>query len=139
VVPANSAGFENFKISAGDIITVLCQTSNSSYGVCAIHNHNAGIVVSQPMTAPSAKTTMVGKHAEWIVEDFMEGANGNPMKPVPLADFGKVEWFDCEAAVVGTKSRSSPEDAFVVDMNFNETDWTSSTTSGKNMTIKYAG
>jgi hypothetical protein len=138
-VPANSASFENFKILAGDIITVLCETSNSSSGVCAIYNHNTGIVVSQPMSAPSAKTTLVGKHAEWIVEDFVEGANGNPMKPVPLADFGKVEWFDCEAAAVGTKNRSSPEDAFVVDMNFNETDWTSITTSGKNMTIKYAG
>ncbi|PMD22252.1 hypothetical protein NA56DRAFT_702612 [Hyaloscypha hepaticicola] len=63
---------DSFSISAGDAGTVLCNG----------------------FTTPSAEAVLMRQHAEWIVEDFRAG---DKLISVPFAGFGKVEWFECQA------------------------------------------
>lgn len=91
------------------------------------------------MVPPSGEYSLVGHTAEWIVEDFMmDGALA------PFPDFGKVEWYNCEAAAAqigaaaGNTTIYSPgADVFV--LHNSTMNLTSTTTSGKNMTVTYIG
>jgi hypothetical protein len=138
-LPLPQTNFNNFAISAGDTITVLCQSRNSSYGVCGVQNHNTGVTVKEIMVPPSDEYFLVGHTAEWIVEDFMLDGS-----LVPFPDFGKVEWYNCEAAAAqvgvatGKTTMFSPgADTFI--LHNSTMNLTSTTTSGKNMTVTYIG
>lgn len=72
-LPDLAKEFSNFSVSAGDIITVSIQSTNSTSTKCSIENHRTGVVVWEDMAAP-AKASLVGGHAEWIVEDFLQAS-----------------------------------------------------------------
>jgi hypothetical protein len=140
-VPDLPTYFPNFVIEPGDTITILCETNSTSYGTCAIQNQNKGVVVQQGFHAPAdagnaTKFDLEGKFVEWIVEDQKNGYG-----PLPFADFGSIEWFDCRAATkdaAGNDTKFSPSDApqFAV-LTWMNVVITNVTTAGNNATIRY--
>ncbi|KAE9376492.1 concanavalin A-like lectin/glucanase [Stipitochalara longipes BDJ] len=140
-VPAPMMSLGAFNVTPGDIITVQCEANNSTHGTCSVENQSTGQLVSKDMTPPSAANHLVGHHAEWIVEDFDAGSS-----EIPFADFGTVEWYDCEAAarpvgdVVGDPRMFYPKDGqqyIMVDSNGKTL--TNVSTSLEKMTVVYAG
>jgi hypothetical protein len=138
-LPHAISPFKNFFISAGDIITVLCETDNSTTGTCAIQNQNTHYMVSELLLAPSKESALIGGHAEWIVEDFTVN-NGL----AAFANFEKVEWFDCEAYTMPVGGEAGGDVLFspgngseVILTNGANRVLTSSTMNGKNMTVTY--
>jgi hypothetical protein len=90
--PDYAYDFSNFAVSAGDIIAVSIVASPSSQGTVTLTNESTGESVSKTLSAPDSSTTLRGRNAEWIVEDF--GVNGSP---VSIADFGTVTFTNCIA------------------------------------------
>ena len=94
--PDVSHDFSGISMKAGDTISMSCTSSSSSQGVCKLENTSNGQSVSKTMSAPSAKATLGGQNAEWIVEDFESGSN-----LVPLAKFGDATFTGCQATAGG--------------------------------------
>ena len=94
--PAVSHDFSGISMKAGDTMSVTCTSSSPSKGVCKIDNLTNKQSVSKTMTAPSAKATLGGQNAEWIVEDFEQGGS-----LVPLAKFSDVTFTNCQASAGG--------------------------------------
>jgi hypothetical protein len=136
-LPNASTLFTNFSISSGDIITVLCETDNSTKGTCVLQNQNTHYSVSELLLAPSTESALLGANAEWIVEDFSVN-NGL----ATFTNFEKVEWFDCEAytmPAVGERGDVlfTPGNGSQVILTNGNGVLTSSTMMGKNMTVTY--
>ncbi len=117
---------------------MLCETDNSTKGTCVVQNQNAHVLVSELLLAPSKESALVGAHAEWIVEDFTVN-NGL----AAFANFGKVEWFDCEAYTmpVGGEDEAdvllTPGNGSQVILQDGGRTLTSLIMKGKNMTVTY--
>lgn len=94
--PAGSTSFDpsQFNFTAGDTITVSCESYNSTTGSCTLNNLSTGQVVFQPMSAPddNPSSALVGQDAEWIVEDYSVDSG-----LVAFADFGTVVFEDAWA------------------------------------------
>lgn len=97
--PAASVQFDNLDISEGDVITASVHATSPTSGECLIENKSTGQKASETVSANKPTSTLSGKNAEWIVEDFLKG-----QEPVALVDFGEV-WFEgCEARTRGGES-----------------------------------
>jgi hypothetical protein len=137
-LPNATRPFINFSISSGDIITMLCETDNLTTGSCAIQNQNTHNLASEQLLAPSKDFALVGDHAEWIVEDFTVN-NGL----AAFANFGRVEWFGCEAYTMPVGGEAGGDVLFIpgngseVILRNDKRALTSSTMKGKNMTVTY--
>jgi hypothetical protein len=129
---------DTFIINPGDIITILCETNSTHYGKRTIQDRNSGVEVSLESQAPgnTSQFDLKGQYASWVVQDE-EG--------FPLADFGQVEWFDCQAAAkpvngtAGNTTMSTPGDAVQHTTMINSSNQTlvSVTASGQNITVTY--
>lgn len=86
---------------------------------------------------------LLGHHAEWIVEDYILSSGGLESGTlVPFANFGKIDWFNCEATAApkvdyGSTTMFYPGDGTHINLRNNIMTLTSMTTSGKNMTVTY--
>jgi Peptidase A4 family len=139
--PENALIFSNFAISAGDSITVNCQSSSSVAAKCSLQNHNTGKVVSATMTAPVADAALKGGHVSWVVEDY--GENGGQ---VAFADFGSVDFSNCQAAAQpsqgnagGTTQYDLSNALLSVLVDNNNHALTSVETCGSDMSVVYIG
>jgi hypothetical protein len=129
-----------FVIKSGDIITILCETTSTHYGKCTFQDHNSGDEVSLEAQAPgnTSQFDLKGQYASWIVQET-EGS--------PFADFGNVEWFDCQAAAkpvngtAGNSTFSTPSNAIqhVVMINSSNQTLVNVAVSGQNITMTYNG
>ena len=90
--PNYAYNFASFPIAAGDVIEMSVVATSPSAGTVTLQNVSSGKSVSKALTAPSSGSTIAGKNAEWIVEDYEEGSS-----LVPFADFGTVTFTDCTA------------------------------------------
>lgn len=81
-----------FKVAQGDEVTVDIVATSPSHGSTTLTNSRTGQKVTKSFSAPSASSTLGGKNAEWILEDFEEGGG-----LVPFAKFGKVTFTGCDA------------------------------------------
>lgn len=90
--PDYAYDFNNFAVSAGDVIAVSIVASSPSKGTVTLTNESTGKSVSKTLSAPDSFVTLGGQNAEWIVEDFVE--NGSL---VSIADFGTVTFTNCVA------------------------------------------
>ena len=142
--PAPMVSFVAFEISSGDIITVQCTADNSTYGICSVENESTGKKVSSGLKSPSSDAHLLGHHVDWIVEDFEAG-----FSEIAFADFGTVEWFDCEAGVraAGDVNGNLPDTGHVypsdgeewVLLNIAGKPLTNTTATLARMTVNYIG
>jgi hypothetical protein len=137
-LPNGATNFDGFEINAGDMITVLVEVNSASSGWCIIQNESTNLGVGIKMAAPNNASFIVGKTAEWIVEDFQSGGF------MPFANFLKVEWTNCKADsgpagfTDGITSSFSPGDSTtLVGISQKGVSMTSTVTSGNNVTIIY--
>jgi Peptidase A4 family len=140
-LPNYQSNFDNFEINAGDRLTVLSEAHSTSLGFCEIQNDSTGLRVSIDMTAPNNASLLIGKTAEWIVEDF-SSLGGT----VPFANFSKFKWTNCKADTGpsgftdGKTTSLRPNDSTtIVDIAQNSVILTSTEVSGDNVTITYIG
>ncbi|KAI3320271.1 peptidase A4 family-domain-containing protein [Xylariaceae sp. AK1471] len=85
--PDYSYRFSNFKISAGDTITMTVTATGRNSGSVTLDNRTTGQSVSHTFTNEAGNLCQT--NAEWIVEDFSQG---NSL--VPFADFKTVVFTD---------------------------------------------
>ena len=82
----------NLEVGAGDVIAAQVRALSPSQGVAILENQSNGQSVTKTLNAPSPTATLVGRNAEWILENFELGG-----KMVGLVDFGEVTFSGAEA------------------------------------------
>lgn len=81
-------------VSAGDSIQATVAATSEKAGTATIENLTTGDTVTHTFTKETDE--LCEYNAEWIVEDFEEGGS-----LVTFADYGSVEFTDCEATQDG--------------------------------------
>jgi hypothetical protein len=85
-------------ISAGDTITMWCESITNTTGYCALQDVTTGVELIQtlsapiPLPIPGDMTNLEGVSVEWIVEDFEPDRT-----TIPFANFHQVTFTNCEA------------------------------------------
>lgn len=92
--PEDSYNFD-ITISAGDSIKMTVTATSDTGGSAVIENLTTGESVTETFS-DVRDGALCEYNAEWIVEDFEE-CEGDDCELVPFADFGSIEFTDCEA------------------------------------------
>ena len=91
--PAYEIQFSNFQVSPGDTVHVMvCSLSSPSQGIAIVNNISSNKGTSTNVSAPTPASALVGKNAEWIVEDDTLGSS-----LAPFSDYGAEFFYDCLA------------------------------------------
>lgn len=132
--PALSDGWEDFKISAGDVIQIDVVAMSTTKGTTKLTNVSTGQTVTKDLEAPGDSKLCRG-NAEWIVEKHTDAHD----KVVPWNNFGTVV-FEAASAKLSTGSQEDLSGASVLDLQDKQTGtiYTNTTiNSGSKVTIKY--
>lgn len=106
--PKPQVGFEDMSISAGDLIQATIHATSNTSGIATIENLSTGETAGRLFAGETS--SLCGRTAEWIVEDFdVDGSL------VGFADYGGVE-FTGSWAVGGDGARVDAGDADLVTM-----------------------
>lgn len=97
--PEASVTWPDFELQAGDVVETTVNATSKTSGICIVENKSTGQKASKTIEAPKPSSTLSGKNAEWIVEDFL--SNGSP---VPLVDFGEITFEESKAETKKGKS-----------------------------------
>ncbi|KAI1431364.1 peptidase A4 family-domain-containing protein [Xylaria sp. CBS 124048] len=92
--PDYAYDFTDFEVSGGDEIKITVTASSRSAGVATLENLSTGASVSHSFR--SETNELCEYDAEWIVEDYEEGAS-----LVPFLDFGSVTFSGASATQNG--------------------------------------
>ena len=128
-IPDYAHNFDDFDISAGDVITLTVVADSTTTGEATIENVTTGQTVNQQL---SSEYALCEQDAEWIVEDYEE--NG---QLVPFDNFGTVTFSSTSAST--SSGNVDPAGAVVWDIEQNGQVLTSSSVSDSGVTISYTG
>jgi hypothetical protein len=126
--PDYAYNFNNFGISAGDVIKTTVTASSITGGTAVIENVSTGQQVTHTFTHQSGN--LCKYNAEWIVEDFNSGGS-----MVPFANFGTFKFTGATATDNGATVDTSG--AQILDIEQNNQVLTSSSASGTSVTVSY--
>jgi Peptidase A4 family len=59
-------------VTAGDKMTVWCQSNSATDGYCTMTNGRTGITLTTVASAKAPFLTLTGQNVEWVVEDFAD-------------------------------------------------------------------
>ncbi|KAH8803669.1 peptidase A4 family-domain-containing protein [Xylogone sp. PMI_703] len=129
-IPAASVPYSGITVNAGDSITVNVVKTSATSGTTTLINNSNGQRGTHTFT--NQRTSLCGKSAEWIVEDFSSGGS-----LVPFADFGTVTFTGSTAVVNGQTVTAGGDNAVNIHLNQGRGDLTSTTISGSTVRISY--
>lgn len=125
--------FKGFTISAGDVIQLSVHATSSMTGTATVDNVSTGKSVTHTFTLlGGVQPPLCEQNAEWIVEDFQQGAS-----LVPFANFGSVTFSNAQAIHHG--SPVGPSGATLVDIKQSGKILTHSSYTSNSVTVNYIG
>ena len=134
---APSTDFDNFGISAGDVITVTIDVSSTTTGSAVIDNTSTGQSVSH--TWDQQPYPLCEVNAEWIVEDFTITENG-VSSLAPFANFGSVTFSGNSATQNGQTVGIDGSDTIDLYNTIpNGVRYAQTTIDGENVIVTYTG
>lgn len=136
-----------FSINAGDEIqvTIFRSSSNFTSGTVVLTNLRTHQTFKKNLNAPDQESALVGRHVEWIVEDFSITSGGRTGL-TPFLDIGTVEFKSLKAGATDNTALSLADSEIVnlvlIDNSTGKPEEnvvTNTTLSGKPIRIDYIG
>ncbi|KAF8451939.1 peptidase G1 [Boletus edulis BED1] len=124
---------DDFTIAAGDIINVTVSALNATSGLVAVQNLNNQQSATQYVQSSHA---LCGQSVEWIVEDYL--LNYSSTSPVPLVNFGTVEFTHAQAGGPGNQTFGL-QGATIVGIEQNGQYLTNVSVDASSVVVKYVG